>query len=147
MKHSAGVILIRYRDGTPEMLLAKPGGPFWQHKDEGAWGMIKGEIEKGEDPRACARREFHEETGIALPKDIQMIEVEPFRQSSYKTIHPFVAKCDLKVDEIHSNLTSEGFPELESAEWFSLNIARQKIMPGQSRLVDEVKRILGEMTT
>lgn len=144
MKHSAGIVLVRYRQDIPEVLLAKPGGPFWIHKDDQAWGMIKGEIERGENSRECAVREFREETGISLPSDIEMYEVESFRQSSYKTIHPFISLCDIEIGELHSNLTSEGFPELDKAEWFTLDVARQKIMPGQLRLIDEVEKLLNE---
>ena len=33
-----------------EVLLAHMGGPFWAHKDDGAWSIPKGEYESGEDP-------------------------------------------------------------------------------------------------
>jgi predicted NUDIX family NTP pyrophosphohydrolase len=35
-------------------------------KDVGAWSISKGEMDEGEDAEAAARREFMEETGIAL---------------------------------------------------------------------------------
>ena len=50
-----------------EVLLVHPGGPFWAKKDDGAWSIPKGEYGEDEDPRACALREFEEETGTALP--------------------------------------------------------------------------------
>ena len=45
-------------DGGPELLLAHPGGPFWKHRDGGAWTMPKCLIEEGEELLAAARREF-----------------------------------------------------------------------------------------
>ena len=43
-----------------------PGGPFWAKKDQGAWSIPKGLVNEGEDWLAAAKREFHEETGMAI---------------------------------------------------------------------------------
>ena len=64
-KESAGVLLFRRRPRL-EVFLAHPGGPFWARKDEGAWTIPKGYIEPGEEALAAARREFEEETGLAV---------------------------------------------------------------------------------
>jgi predicted NUDIX family NTP pyrophosphohydrolase len=45
---SAGILLFRQRDGEIEILLIKPGGPFWRNKDAGAWMIPKGMVEAGE---------------------------------------------------------------------------------------------------
>src|SRR4051794_27277273 len=63
---SAGVLLFRQRDGRTEVLLIKPGGPFWRNKDVGAWMIPKGRVEAGESPAEAALREFEEETGTRL---------------------------------------------------------------------------------
>ncbi len=62
-KKSAGLLLYRSGPTGFEVLLVHPGGPFWRHKDAGAWSIPKGEIEPGEDELDAARREFAEETG------------------------------------------------------------------------------------
>lgn len=139
MKYSAGVLLVRRRNHGPEVFLVRPGGPFWQHKDLGAWGMPKGVIDDGENPQECAKREFAEEIGISLPDGIEMTAIEPFRQSSYKTIYPYIVEWDVEIDEVHSNLTPEGFPEIDRGEWFDFKTARAKIMPGQMRLIEELE--------
>ena len=33
--HSAGVLLFRDRDGVTEVLLIRPGGPYWINRDVG----------------------------------------------------------------------------------------------------------------
>ena len=45
------------------MLVAHPGGPFFQKRDEGWWSIPKGELEGNEDVFAAALREFQKETG------------------------------------------------------------------------------------
>ena len=67
---SAGVLVWeRAADGALRVLLAHMGGPFWAHKDKGAWTIPKGLVDEGEDHLKAARREFAEETGVALPDD------------------------------------------------------------------------------
>ena len=66
-RRSAGILLHRAGIDGVEVLLVHPGGPFWARKDAGAWSIPKGELDDGEDPRACALREFAEETGTTLP--------------------------------------------------------------------------------
>lgn len=65
-KLSAGLLPYRERPRL-EILIAHPGGPFWERKDEGAWSIIKGVVSETEDPETAARREFSEETGWPVP--------------------------------------------------------------------------------
>lgn len=62
---SAGLLMYRIRDGSLQVLLAHPGGPFFQNKDEGVWSILKGEIEPDEDVLEAAKPESEEETGVA----------------------------------------------------------------------------------
>ncbi len=81
-KHSAGILLFRRGGGEEvEFLLVHPGGPFWRRKDAGAWSIPKGQIEHGEEPRACALRELGEELGPAPELDPEtLIELGSVRQ-------------------------------------------------------------------
>ena len=63
-KRSAGILLYKHSAGELLVLLAHPGGPFWQKRDLGAWTIPKGEFDSGEAPENAARREFREELGI-----------------------------------------------------------------------------------
>ena len=76
---SAGLLMYRIQDGTLQVLLAHPGGPFFRNKDELAWTIPKGEIEQGEDLLEAAKREFKEETGVT-PTRFRLIATVKERQ-------------------------------------------------------------------
>ena len=146
-KKSAGLLLFREISGHLEVLLVHPGGPFWATKDEGAWSIPKGEIENDEDPLVAAKREFAEETGLKLP-DIQVIPLEPLRQPSGKIVYAWAVKHDFDPTGFKSNTFSmewppksgryRDFPEIDRAEWFSINEARHKILKGQAPFLDQL---------
>jgi len=141
-KTSAGILLHRERDGAREVLLVHPGGPFWARKDAGAWSIPKGEYEEGDDPRACALREFEEELGSPLPAGTELTELGTVRQSGGKVITGYAAPGDLDADAITSNTftiewpprsgRSQEFPEVDRAGWFALDEAREKINQAQA---------------
>jgi predicted NUDIX family NTP pyrophosphohydrolase len=147
---SAGVVLFRRRKAGIEVLLVHPGGPFWTRKDAGAWSIPKGEFVPDETPEAAARREFGEETGIALT--IELVALSPVKQSHAKTVHPFAGESDLDPATIRSNQFElewpprsgrmQTFPEIDRAAWFTLVEARTKIVAGQRPILDELERRL-----
>lgn len=55
-KLSAGILLYRWRNGTVQVFLVHPGGPFWVRKDEGVWSIPKGEYGEKDNPLAAAKR-------------------------------------------------------------------------------------------
>ena len=81
------------RDGMTEVLLIKPGGPFWRNKDAGAWMIPKGMIEPGEAPAEAALREFEEETGTRLTA--APFPLATVRQSGGKVVEAFAVEGDL----------------------------------------------------
>jgi predicted NUDIX family NTP pyrophosphohydrolase len=76
-KLSAGILLYKIVDGSREVMLVHPGGPFWKNKDVGAWSIPKGEFLPGQDPLKTAKREFKEETGRAIKG--KFTELTPIR--------------------------------------------------------------------
>jgi predicted NUDIX family NTP pyrophosphohydrolase len=146
-KRSAGILLHRRRDGAHEVLLVHPGGPFWAKKDAGAWSIPKGEYEDGEEPRAAALREFAEELG-APPPDGELVELGEVRQRSGKVVTAWALAGDADADAVRSNTftmewpprsgTIGEFPEVDRAAWFSLDEARERILPGQAPLLDRL---------
>ena len=148
-KDSAGIMLYRYYDSSLEIFLVHPGGPFWKNKDSGAWSIPKGEFDKGEDPLEAARREFHEETGFSV--EGSFIALSPVRQRGGKVVHAWAVEGDCDAESIKSNSFTMEWPprsgqrkeflEVDRAEWFSLERARQKLLKGQLVLLDELQRI------
>jgi predicted NUDIX family NTP pyrophosphohydrolase len=148
-KHSAGVILFRRGEQGVEFLLVHPGGPFWRRKDAGAWSIPKGQIEEDEEARACAIRELEEELGSAPALDPeQLIELGSIRQRAGKLVEAWAAEADFDPATLASNTFSmewpprsgneQEFPEVDRAEWFGLERAREKILPAQAELLDRL---------
>lgn len=147
---SAGILLHRRREAGLEVLLVHPGGPFWRNKDEGAWMIPKGMVDEGEEPLACALREFEEELGTrpeGRPEPLCRI-----RQKGGKWVEAFALEGDLDADAIVSNSfkvewppksgTWQSFPEVDRAAWFSLAEARAKILPSQAPILDALEAML-----
>lgn len=151
MKQSAGLLLYRLTQGHTEVLLVHPGGPFWAKKDTGAWSIPKGEFTDGEDALTAAKREFLEETSI--PAQGRFIPLRPIRQKSGKQVHAWALEQDLDSAAIQSNTFEmewppksgrrQTYPEVDKAAWFTLAQARQKILPAQMPLLDELDALLG----
>jgi len=145
-KRSAGILLFR-RSPDLEVLLVHPGGPFWAKKDLGAWSIPKGEHDEGEDGQACAIREFTEETGSA-PSPGQLDDLGTVKQKAGKVVQAWALEGDLDAAAVRSNTFSmqwpprsgqlRDFPEVDRAEWFSLQEARKRINPAQAAFLDRL---------
>jgi predicted NUDIX family NTP pyrophosphohydrolase len=133
------------------VLLVHPGGPLWAGRDAGAWSIPKGEHDDGEDPRACALREFAEETGTGLPADA-LSDLGTVRQRSGKLVRAWAAEGDLDAEAIRSNTFEmewpprsgrrQRFPEVDRAAWFALEEARERLNPAQGPLLDRLRALL-----
>ena len=146
-KQSAGILLYRHVEDELQVFLAHPGGPFWTGKDLGAWTIPKGEIQAGEDPLQAARREFEEEIGVAL--DGEFVALAPVRQRSGKVVLAWAVEGECDPAAVRSNTFSmewppksgkqAEFPEVDRAEWFSMDEARRKILPAQIPFLDQLE--------
>ena len=133
------------------LLLVHPGGPFWAHKDVGAWSIPKGECEQGEEPLSAAKREFCEELG-AEPSG-EFWDLGALVQPSRKEIVAWAVEGDFRVAELQSNTfelewppksgQKKQFPEVDRAEWFIPADARRKILPGQAEFIDRLLARIG----
>jgi len=148
---SAGILLYRLRDGTWEVFLVHPGGPYWRGKDASAWSIPKGELEEGDDPLTAAQREFHEETGSRLSG--KFIALAPLRQPSGKIVHAWAVQGDIDASSVVSNTFSmewpprsgkqQEFPEVDLGGWFTIATGREKILRGQRGFLDQLQEHLG----
>ena len=150
--HSAGILLFRRGDGETQVLLIKPGGPFWRNKDAGAWMIPKGMVEPGEVPAEAALREFEEETGsplTAVPFPLATV-----RQTGGKIVEAFAVEGDLDPAGIRSidfamewpprSGRIEHYPEAAEARWMPLGEARAMMLPSQLPLLDALEaKLLG----
>lgn len=144
---SAGILLFRNGGEAVEVMLVRPGGPFWTNRRTGAWMLPKGAVEPGEESAEAALREFEEELGTRLTAD-------PFylcriRQSGGKLVDAFAVEGDLDVAGVVSNHFEleyprgsgrlQSFPEVEEARWFSLAEARCEMLPSQLPILDALE--------
>lgn len=137
-----------------EVLLAHPGGPYFRNKDEGAWTIPKGEAAEGEELLARARIEFEEELGIAAPVATNWIELGTVKQKCGKIVHAWAFEGDCPADFVAVSNTfdlewpprsgrMQQFPEIDRAEFFSLEEATRKIKEAQIVFLDRLVEALG----
>jgi len=128
-----------------------PGGPMWAKRDAGAWSIPKGEYDPTEDPLAAAKREFEEELGTPAP-DGPVKDLGEVKQKSGKIVSAWAVAGDLDVTQITSNTVEVQWPprsgkmleipEVDRAEWFGIQQAREKINAAQAELLDRLAEIL-----
>ena len=142
--------MFRRRGFEIQVLLAHPGGPLFNRKDDGVWTVPKGEVNPGEDLLQTAMREFEEEIGSAVAGDF--IPLGTIRQKSGKIVHAWAVEGDLDCSKLVSNTftmewpprsgkTGE-FPEVDRAEFFTIDSAKVKINPAQVLLIDRLSAAL-----
>lgn len=149
---SAGILLFREREERIEVLLIKPGGPFWRNKDAGAWMIPKGAVERGETPAEAALREFEEEVGLKLTAvPFRLCKV---RQAGGKVVEAFAVEGDLDaaaITSLHFEMEwprnsgeLQSFPEVEEGRWMGLEEARTLMLPSQLPILDALEAQLSE---
>ncbi|NNE96186.1 MAG: NUDIX domain-containing protein, partial [Acidimicrobiales bacterium] len=127
---------------------------FWRGKNEHAWSIPKGEFDpEGEDSCDCARREFTEELGTALPDNAELVAL-PIVKASGKHIHPFLVRGDFDPATLVSNTTEIEWPprsgrrltipEVDAAAWFTLEDAVDYLHKGQGPLVRAIAQELAD---
>jgi predicted NUDIX family NTP pyrophosphohydrolase len=120
---------------------------MWARRDDGAWSIPKGEYAVDEDPEAAARREFVEELGTAAPEG-EAMDLGEIRQRGGKRVRAWALEGDLDVARVVSNTCEVEWPprsgrlieipEVDRAEWFTVDDAREKINPAQAELLDRL---------
>ena len=152
MTTSGGILPYRQTpEGRLQVLIAHPGGPLWARKDEGAWSVIKGELEPDEHPLDAAVREFTEETGWRLPAGTYL-DLGRVEQKSGKVVVAWAVEADFDPDTLRpgtftmewpprSGQTRE-FPEIDRVAWFDLDEAARRLNPAQRAFLDRLRHAL-----
>ncbi len=145
---SAGILMYHRGQAGLVVLLVHPGGPFWQNRDLGAWSIPKGEMDDGEDPEAAARREFAEELGVAASGPLRPLG--QVRQRGGKIVLAYALEGKLDTGAVRSNEIPIEWPprsgrmiqipEIDRAEWFTVPLAREKILASQRPFLDRLER-------
>lgn len=150
-KTSAGIMLYRFADEL-EVLVVHPGGPFWASQDEGAWSIPKGEYDpNAEDAFEAASREFSEELGHPLP-DGDPIALGEVTQKGGKQVAAWAVEGNVDTDAVVSNTFEiewpprsgrmQEFPEVDRAQWFSIEAARRVLNPAQGAFLGRLAAAL-----
>ncbi|MBK9433596.1 MAG: NUDIX domain-containing protein [Micrococcales bacterium] len=152
MPFSAGLVPVRRSAHGLEIFLVHMAGPYWAHKDHGAWSIAKGEYDPTtEDARAVAAREFQEEVGRPAPGG-EWLDAGETRMPSGKRVRAFVVETDEELAFVSSNLFDmewpprsgqiQQFPETDDAQWFTIEVAQVKIVSGQRPILEAVSRVI-----
>ena len=146
---SAGILPYRRQaDRGVEVLLVHPGGPYWSGKDQHVWSVAKGEYADDEPPERAAEREFAEELGMPAPPGPR-VDLGEVRQGGGKRVRVWAVEVDdVPVSDITSNTFEmewpprsgrmQSFPEVDRAEWVSLDAARVRLVRGQVEFLDRL---------
>ena len=154
---SAGLLPYRRLPGAGlEVLLGHMGGPFWARKEAGAWTLLKGELDPGEDPHAAALREAREELGVELPSSpVPDIELGEVRQRAGKKVLAWAREWPESgpdLERITSNTVEIEWPprsgrrlevpEIDRVAWLAPDEARRLAVSAQAAFVDRLEEAL-----
>jgi predicted NUDIX family NTP pyrophosphohydrolase len=150
-KRSAGILVFRRKGAQLEVLLVHPGGPFWKNKEAGAWSIPKGEPQEGEALLSAAQRELREEIGLEAQGDLR--DLGTIQQKGGKTVHAWAFEVDpaTAVVQVSNSFELEWpprsgkmqtFPEIDRAEFFSLEEAQTRINQAQSAFLERLSASL-----
>ncbi len=147
---SAGLLMYRLRPAGLEVFIARPGGPWFPNRDSDFWTIPKGEVEPGESLLEAAVREFQEEVGI-IPNG-PYLPLGSIRQKGGKTVHAWGFSGDWDGLPIRSNQIQvewppgsgsfSPWPEIETAAFFDLHRARERMKVAQHPLLDRLAEAL-----
>lgn len=162
MEISSGILVYRFKNNILQVFLGKCGGPAWEKRNKGAWNIPKGHVEEDENVFDAAKREFYEETGLTFEGIINSnyIYLGEAATKSRKKVHIYAVEYNFDpVDNsdiimIKSNLCETEWPrksgniimipELGSAKYVDINIAKEIIFPYQLTFLERLEQEVNE---
>ena len=150
-KVSAGLLMYRVSEGQLEVFLARPGGPWFPHRQQDIWTIPKGEVESGEELLSAAVREFHEEVG--LDAHGPFFSLGSIRQRGGKTVHAWAFEghwepgSPLKTSMVEVEWPAGSghwstWPEIDEVAFFNLKDARSHMKLAQHSFLDRLQQHL-----
>jgi len=147
---SYGLLMYKISNQQLLILLVHPGGPYFKNKQDGYWTIPKGEPIRNEEGLHAAQREFLEETGISpIPPFIDLGEV---KQKGGKKVIAWAFENNIEINSITSNNfilewpphsgKYQSFPEIDKADFFTLEEAKQKINLAQVEFLKKLEKII-----
>lgn len=145
---SAGLLMYKKENNEYRVFLGHPGGIFWKNKN--LWGIPKGHVEANENILEAAVREFSEETGIT-PGERNFIYLGSVKTSNKKTVHiyafegneEFLGSNTCKIEYPKNSGNFIIIPEIDKAEFFSLDEAQKIMLPYQLPFLELFKQKIG----
>lgn len=128
---SAGALLYRHREGTLEVLLVHPSGPY---NKRAPYSIPKGLLDPGEDAEQAARREVEEETGVT-PGALSPIGSIDYKKSR-KTVVAFAGPAP---EDAEPRCASW---EVDCAEFLPLHRARELIHRDQLPFLERLPPVV-----
>lgn len=153
-KTSAGLLMFKITQARElHCFLVHPGGPYYEGKHLGTWGIPKGLVETDESLENTAKREFFEETGIE-PRP-PYFYLENIRYSKGKVVHAWAFEGAWEeTDGIISNSFEaewppksgqlQTFPEVDEGRWMDLKEVQIRIHPAQWPLIFRLYKHLAD---
>ena len=138
-----------------EVFLVHAGGPYWKNRDAGSWTIPKGGAFEAEtDPLESAKREFNEETGV-IPH-APFMPLGSVKQKGGKVVHAWAFEMHSLPKRFTSNTyeiewpphsgRNIKIPEIDKWQFFSMRVARTKILESQSPFLDRLLELLRKTT-
>ena len=126
------------------MLIAHPGGPWFEKKDAGSWSLIKGLVKENEADEEAAAREFEEETGWQTPQ-VAWVPLGETMLKSRKVVIAWALEAEFDLDTFEPGtftLYGREYPEIDRVVWMTPAKAREKLNPAQTVFVDRLEEHL-----
>jgi predicted NUDIX family NTP pyrophosphohydrolase len=143
VQESAGLLPYRWHEGRLQVFLVHSDGRYWERKLGGTWQIANGPPLPGESLLNTALRELEDEVGMrptAIPWPLASIP-----QKGGKWVKAFAVEAELEPANLVSNMfelewppcsrTVQSLPEIERANWFTLEEARAKMLTSQMPLL------------
>jgi predicted NUDIX family NTP pyrophosphohydrolase len=127
------------------VLIAHPGGPWFEKKDAGSWSLVKGLVKENEADEDAAAREFEEETGWPAPDGV-WVPLGETTLKSRKVVIAWALEADFDLatfDPGTFSLYGREYPEIDRVVWVTPDEARAKLNPAQGVFIDRLEEHLG----